>query len=184
MKKKKFILVFICILFAGKFCEAQISKYRTIDEDGIANTVFSNNAIALGREADHNLKSVFNSTESIYTRCYFPKAFGNYNVLSKEQFVIDVWVNGRFVERKNMLNPDADWDQIQVYLLNTGDDDFNRLSGHIQGLTSGEHTLMLSVGVERFLDTKKVVNDDGRIIEEDIFNLLVLSKGEIKIILN
>ncbi len=176
---KKGILICSVILFSG-VAEAQ-NQYRKIDEEGIANVVFANKSIEKGKEAQAGIKTSFKSDEAIYARCYFPQQFGKYNARSDEQFVVDVWVNGRFVERKRWTHPDADWDQILVYVANTGDDDFKELSSKLQFLDEGENTLQISVGLERYMHTKDVIQDDGSIKKEDVFKLEIISKGKIVI---
>jgi hypothetical protein len=176
------ILLFAAALSNQSF--AQISAYRVIDDEGIANVVFANNTISKGMEKHANLKTKFLSDESIYARCYFPAPFEHYDAKAKEDFVVDLYVDGRFVERKKMLHPDADWDQIQMYLLNTGDDDFKRLESYISSLDSGNHSLLITVGLERFMHQKEIIKSDGTIVKEDVFNLQIISKGSITIIVN
>ncbi len=178
--------IYLILLFAAALsnpANAQISAYRVIDKDGIANIVFANNTISKGMEKNANLKTKFNSNESIYARCYFPAPFEHYKALTKENFVVDLYIDGRFVERKNMLHPDADWDQIQMYLFNTGDDDFNRLESHVSSLDIGSHSLLITIGIERFVGQKEIVKADGTIFKEDVFNLQILSKGSITIVI-
>ncbi|GAB4298291.1 MAG: hypothetical protein Kow0068_22220 [Marinilabiliales bacterium] len=178
---KKIFLITICVLLLSSFVDAQITKYRKINEKGIANMVFSNKAIPKGQESSVTLKNSFSSGEAIYARCYFPKPFGQYNVSSNEDFFIDLYLDGKFVERKKMLHPDADWDQISLYVLNTGDDDFKNLEIALNNAGSGTHTLQVSVGFEKYNTTKKVVNSDGTIENKDVFNAVYISDGKIEI---
>ncbi|MBN2728696.1 MAG: hypothetical protein JXR53_05680 [Bacteroidales bacterium] len=153
------------------------NSYRQLDADGIANMVFANDAIEKNMEANYNLKTDFDGDESVYARVYFPKAFGSYSIKSNEQFMVDVYVDGRFVQRKIWANPDSDWDQIQVYVLNTGDDDFSRLSSHVETLDIGDHSVLVSVGIERYQKTKDIIQEDGSIERKDVFLMETISKG-------
>ena len=173
----------IIIIFAltGMMLSAQ-TTYKKIDADGIANIVFASKSISKGAEASAGLKTVFKPGEAIYARCYFPQAFGKYNARTDEEFVVDVWINGRFVERKLWKHPEKDWDQILVYVANTGDDDFKELASKLDFLDEGENTIMVTVGLERYMHTKDVIQDDGSIKKEKVFSLQILSKGTFVIV--
>jgi hypothetical protein len=177
----KTTIIIIIFTLSGMMLTAQ-SSYKKIDADGIANIVFANKTISKGAEASAGLKTIFQPGEAIYARCYFPQAFGKYNARTDEEFVVDVWINGRFVERKLWKHPENDWDQIQVYVANTGDDDFKELASKLEFLDEGENTIMVTVGLERYMQTKDVIGDDGSIRKEKVFTLQILSKATFVIV--
>jgi len=177
----KTTIIIIIFALTGMMLTAQTS-YKKIDSDGIANIVFASKAISKGAEASAGLKTEFKPGEAIYARCYFPQAFGKYNARTDEEFVVDVWINGRFAERKVWQHPEKDWDQIQMYVANTGDDHFKELSSKLEFLDDGENTIMITVGLERYMHTKDVIQDDGSIRKEKVFKLQIISKGKFVIV--
>jgi hypothetical protein len=181
MKTKIAVLM---MLFAAITCfEAisQISKYRKIDADGAANIIFANKAIEKGKESSYELKSSFNSNEAIFCRCYFPKKYGDYKPRDDEEFVVDLWFNNKFLQRKVWQKPDAEWDQIQVYLLNTGDDDIKSFDQAISSAGSGTYKVRVLVGISRYQGTKDVIQPNGSIVKEKVFTMEYISKGDISL---
>jgi len=157
------------------------SSFKTTDAKGICNIVFASQPIEKGKEIECGIKSGFSQGEAVYSRCYFPHNFGMFNAREDEQFVVDLFIDKKFARRITWKHPDNDWDQIQVYVVNTGDDDFTDLSTHIHSLESGTHTILLTVGLERYMHTKEIVHADDSITKEDMFTLQVISKGEFSI---
>jgi hypothetical protein len=156
---------------------------KTTDAKGICNIVFASQPIEKGKESECKIKNEFSHGEAVYSRCFFPHNFGKFNARDDEQFVVDLFIDKKFTRRITWKHPDNDWDQIQIYLINTGDDDFTDLSSHLHTLERGIHTILVTVGLERYMHTKEIVNADGNITKEDMFTLQVISKGEFSITL-
>ncbi|MFH2141333.1 MAG: hypothetical protein ABIJ97_02840 [Bacteroidota bacterium] len=181
MKKTKNLCFLVVLFLISGISWSQINQFRKINDKGIANMVFANKTIEKGQESNTSLKNSFAENEAIYARCYFPKPFGEYKATSDEKYYIDLYLDGGFVERLNQSYPDATWQQISLYIINTGDDDFKNLENALINAGSGEHKLKVSVGIERYMKTKEVIQDDGSIKKEKVYNMLYLSDGEITI---
>ena len=180
---KNILIIFLVVLYTNTVF-SQIEKFRVVNEKGIANMVFATIPIEKGKEGSISLQSSFKSNESIYARCYFAKPFGQYKVRTDAKYVVDVYLDGKFVERKTQGHPEPTWQQVQVYVLNTGDDDFRNLETAILNAENGSHKLKLSIGVERYLKTKEVVNSDGKIVNEKVFTMDYISDGEITLVID
>ncbi len=100
---------------------------------------------------------------------------------SEEKFIVIAYADNKQVDRV-YITPTSTWDQMQIYVMNTGDDDFSRLASELYYMDSGEHTLTISVGLQRYGYMETVIKDDGTITEQKVDKVVVISQSEIKII--
>jgi hypothetical protein len=174
-------LILLSILSLGSaVCFAQESTYKQISDDGIANVVFANKSISKGEEVNSDLKTSFGADETIYARVYFPKTISSYGLSSDEKIIVIAYADNKQVDRV-YITPTSTWNQMQVYVMNTGDDDFSRLANELYYMDSGEHTLTISVGLQRYGYMETVIKDDGTITEQKVDKVVVISQSEIKI---
>ncbi len=179
MKKRIFIILsLICFGIVGSF--AQSSTFKKINDDGIANLIFANKSISKGEENTYNLKAEFSADETIYARAYFPQEISTYGLAANEKIIVVAYVDGKQVDRV-YITPKPEWDQMQVYVMNTGDDDFSRLASELYYMDSGTHTLTISVGLQRYGYMETVVKDDGTITKQKVDKVVVISQSDIEI---
>ncbi|PLX07427.1 MAG: hypothetical protein C0596_10840 [Marinilabiliales bacterium] len=178
--KKKAIILSIILAFCYSFVWAQSATYRQVNEEGISNLVFANQSISKGEESKFTLKETFDADETIYARAYFPQAISSYGLASNEKIIVVAYIDGKQVDRV-YITPKPEWDQMLVYVMNTGDDDFSRLANELYYIDSGTHTLTISVGLQRYGYMETVIKDDGTITKHKVDKVVVISQSDIEI---
>jgi len=173
------------LLFAAALCalciiseDAWAKKFKKVDSKGIANMIFASRGIGKGKEKSVTLKDSFTSGDKIYARAYFPRKVGRFK--RGESCHVHIWVDGKVVWRGSYSGkslPNASWDQIQLYIHNTGDDDFKGgMSRALKGLSSGKHKVMVTVVRDKFMKYKYVKAGKG-VTKKPIYKPVYLSKG-------
>ena len=178
---KKFsvsILSLVCLALLAQSAVAAASQYRKIDAKGMANMIFSTSAIGLGQEDQAELKETFEQGDPIYGRVYFPKPFGALRPGEKVHY--DLWIDDQFVARTLLGTINPAWDTIQLYLIGTGNDNFD--SSYFESLPTGEHKFRLYLVRDKFLKTKKTLQDGVR-VQEDVYVPVYLSEGKINYVI-
>ncbi|HNQ68899.1 MAG TPA: hypothetical protein PKN32_11005 [Bacteroidales bacterium] len=179
--KKIYLLVIALTVLGYHQISAQSSTYRVIDDEGVGNVIFANVAIPKSQENTVTIVDKVNQNSTIYARAYFPKTISSYQLKPDESIIVQVFVDNRAIDRAYVM-PKLEWDQMQVYVFNTVDDDFYSLSNAINYLDEGEHTLCIKVGLQVFSHKEKVIRDDGSIVEESIDKIIPISEGKLTII--
>lgn len=164
---------FITILLLADEWQS-INKYKKKHKEGYCNMIFATRSIGKGKEAAHQLKTTFTKPDKVYARCYFP---GEVGIVTGKNFWHEIWIDGKYVMRTYFEEPPgADWDQIQIWV--TEDEYKNQM----QGLTRGEHTIILWVIRNEYRGKKWVTekNSAGNYIkkEKEIWVPIRLSKGK------
>lgn len=151
---------------------------KEVDAQGVANIIFASSAIGKGQEKSAVLKDKFNSEDKIFARCYFPGPIGNFK--KGEEAHIHLWLNGKVVWTGTYSGkglPEPSWDQIQVYIRNTGDDDFRgAISNALATAPSGENKVQILILRDKYV-RNKLVKKGNSVIEEPVFQPINLSKG-------
>jgi len=179
MKRSYFLFITgICILtLAGADLFAK--SYKKVDSAKTANMIFASSAIGKGKESSVTLKDSFTSSESIYARCYFPKAIGRFD--KGEKCHLHLWVDGKVIWRgvySGRTLPDASWDQIQIYIRNTGENDFNgAISNALDTVSSGSHEVQFIILRDKFMKYK-YIKDGKSVTKEPVYKPVYLSKGK------
>jgi len=181
MKKKMYLLVIALTFFGYYQISAQNSTYRVVNEEGVGNVIFANVAIPKSQENTVTMVEKVKEGSVIFARAYFPKTISNYQLKPDENIIVQAFVDNKSVDRA-YIKPNIEWDQIQVYVCNTGDDDFSKLASELYYLDEGEHTLCIKVGLQVFSHKETVIREDGSIVEESIDKIIPLSEGKITII--
>ncbi len=176
------ICLFIVICFVSLQAQTESVKYRVIDKDSTGNIIFASKKIPVGGEDSVKIKDAFVLGEQIWGRAYFPKKFSDYKMNRRDSFCLFLYIDDKLIKRITQEPPEADWGQMQVWLLGTGYDYFPDFAGAMQSSGSDEHRVMVSIGIERYQGTKDVVMPDGSIEKERIFTLLTLCKGKITVV--
>lgn len=159
------------LLFVVTVSVALVSEDRALSANP-GKMIFSNQQIKQGMEKRAPLKSEFTSSETIWARAFFP---GRLGALRKgESLNLDIWIDGKFVRRTMVAKPDPAWSQMQIYVRNTGNDDFNRTV--FESLDPGTHQVKISVVHDKFMKKKQVLRE-GRKVWEDVFAPAYLSEG-------
>ena len=176
MKRYIFVSVVCVAVAAGGMLFGK--SLKKVDNKGIANIVFASSAIEKGKESSAQLKTSFTSGDKIFARCYFPKAVGNFK--NGETCHIHLWVDGKVIwngEYTGRALPEPSWDQIQVYIRNTGDDDFRgAISNALDTVSSGSHEVQVVVLRDKFMKYKKVIKGNS-VTKEPVYQPVYLSKG-------
>lgn len=179
MKRGHVILVIgitmVSIATAGLVAQST----KKIDSEGIANMIFASAAIGKGQEGSAALKDSFTSGDAIYARCYFPGAIGAFS--RGEKCHLHLWIDGKVAWRgvySGASLPDRTWDQIQIYIRNTGEDDFRgAISNALDGLAAGDHEVQFVIVRDKFLKYK-VVKKGAQVTQEPVYQPVNLSKGK------
>lgn len=171
------------VVFCTKL-EAQTEsvKYRVIDKDSTGNIIFASQKIPVGGEDSVKIKDAFVLGEQIWGRAYFPKKFSDYKMNRRDSFCLFLYIDDKLIKRITQEPPEAEWGQMQVWLSGTGFDYFPDFAGVMQSSGSDEHSVMVSIGIERYHETKDVVMPDGSIEKGKIFTLLTLCKGKMTVV--
>jgi hypothetical protein len=177
MKKSISSLVAIFIFVAAAdIAYSQAKKFRKVDKSGEANIIFSSQQIQLNKESSVKLKTSFNYGEPIYSRVYFPGPIGK--LREDEKLFADIWIDDKHAGRLTYKTVDPTWDTIQIFINNTGDDEFD--ASYFSGLSSGSHKVSIYVAKENFMKSKKVAEikeDSIEIKNKKVFTAKYLSKG-------
>jgi hypothetical protein len=115
----------------------------SLDPDG--RIVFSNRPIPRDLDSRATLKDVFQPGQTIWARAFFQRPLGP--LTPDQHFFYDLWIDGRRRQRLVEFNPDPAWDQFQVYVHQTGSDDFD--PAHFRGLEPGTHRVRIVIGLEK-----------------------------------
>lgn len=112
-------------------------KYKIINKEGYANSIFAGEPLEFGKIDNYKLKDTFNKDEKIYARSYLPGKIGK---VKAEDFWHEIWINGIFI-RKTVFKsaPDPDWDQIQIWI---SEDEYKDI---ISSLEKGEYKIIIWV---------------------------------------
>ncbi|MDD3740155.1 MAG: hypothetical protein PHH30_02850 [Bacteroidales bacterium] len=181
MKKTKyFVFLFVVCLWYNQ-TNAQTSSYRVINDEGIGNVIFAGESIPNSQESSVTIINQVKSGNPIFARAYFPKTISAYSIKPDENIIAQVFVDNKSVDRM-YIKPKPEWDQMLVYVCQTGDDDFQRLSDELYYLDAGEHVLTIKIGLQVFSHYEKVLKDDGRFIEERVDKIIPLSEGKLTVI--
>ncbi len=177
MKPRHFLVIAVTVLSVIA-ADVMAGSKKVIDSKGIANMIFASKGISKGREDSAQLKTSFTSRDKIFARCYFPRAIGRFS--RGEKLHLHLYLDGKVIWRGTYSGrtlPNAKWDQIQLYIRNTGDDDFNgRMSRALDRASSGSHKVMFVLLRDKFMKYKKVVKGN-RVTKERVYKPVYLSKG-------
>lgn len=178
MKRSVFLFIVLLSVFSIAASAIFAGSLKKIDTKGIANIVFSSSAIEKGKENPAAMKTVFTSGDKIFARCYFPRAVGSFK--NGETCHVHLWVDGKVIwhgEYSGRALPEPSWDQIQIYVRNTGDDDFRgAISNALDTVSPGSHEVQVVVLRDKFMKYKKVIKGSS-VTKEPVYQPVYLSKG-------
>lgn len=180
MKQLYFTLSLLAIGALIMMSHAEVDArqgFKTINDKGQANFIFASQAIGKGKEHTVTLKTGFTPTDKIYARGYFPGAVGSFN--DGEKMHVHMWADGKRIGNWTYGSPpNARWDQMSLYLRNTGDDDFNGgMSRALDRLGSGSHTVKFYFVRDKFLKYK-LVKKGNSVRKEPVYKPVYLTAGE------
>lgn len=179
--KRIITLLIFCV--STVFCS---ENFKKINENGEANFIFATQAIPKGKESsiESSIKSEFKKGESIYARGYFPKMLSQIEPVGKEdvKVYVEMWINGKKKFRGDYDDIPGSWDQMSLYMSNTGDDDFKgRFNEELNSLSDGAHRVLiyfLQTYVPSDKKTIQVYNDYGQLETRKNTKVLYMTKGE------
>ncbi len=171
---RKIVIGFLMILLLSSVVCA--NAYKKINEQGEANIIFASTPIELHQEAKAKLKDTFTSNEKIFGRAYFPKAIGKFS--NGEEMYENLWIDGKFMVKGPLVDMDPTWDQMQVWLYNTGEDDFKMMTQALDNLSKGKHEVAIYLMRTKYTGTKKVLNDQGVWENKKQYSAVNLSAGK------
>ncbi len=171
--RKTLIWVLLILMFStAVFANA----YKKINNQGEANIIFASTAIEKGQEAKAKLKDTFTSDEKIFGRAYFPKAIGKFS--NGEEMYQNLWIDGKFAVKGPLVDMDSTWDQMQIWLYKTGEDDFKMMVQALNNLPKGKHEVAIYLMRTKFTGTKWVINDNGESEKKNQYSAVNLSAGK------
>jgi hypothetical protein len=183
--KNGIVRTIICLLIVVCFiplrAQTESTKYRVIDKDSIGNIIFASQKIQVGKDTV-KIKDAFVLGEQIWGRAFFPKKFSEYKINKRDSFCLSLLVDDKLIKRITQEPPEADWGQMQVWLSGSDNDYFSDFEEELRSTGPGEHSVMISIGIERYEGTRDVPFSDGTVEKELLYTTLVLSKGKITVI--
>lgn len=185
MKRIYFLPIAILSLLCVRTEDASAKKFKKVDSKGIANMIFASRGIKKGKEKRVKLKKKFTSKDKIFARAYFPRKIGRFR--RGEKCHVHIWLDGKVVWRGTYSGrslPNASWDQIQLYIRNTKDDDFKgKMSRALQRASTGKHKVKIVIMRDKFIKYK-YVKKGKRVTKRPVYKPVYLSKGTFSYVVN
>jgi hypothetical protein len=150
--------------------------YKKINAAGEANFIFASSPIEKGKEGQAKLKDTFTSGDKIYGRGYFPKALGK--LTNGEEFFQWLYIDGKLAVRGGLENVDPSWDQMQVWLYNTDENDFSIMHDALKKLPKGSHKIKVCFVRTVYTGTKQDFNDKGKLVDIKQYKPVNYTVGE------
>ena len=169
-----FLLTAAALFTAGVPSFAQSMK--KVNAAGEANFIFSSAAIEKGKENQARLKDTFTSNDKIFGRGYFPKALGKLS--NGEEFFQWLYIDGKLTVKGALVDVNPTWDQMQVWLYNTGEDDFSTMSDALRRLSKGSHKVKVAFVRTVYTGSRKDFNDQGKLVEIKQYKPVNYTVGE------
>lgn len=179
MKHFHFLFFAGFIIVSMTAADVTARSYKKVDSQGIANMIFASAPIGKGKEGRVRLKTRFTSRDKIYARSYFPRAIGRFS--RGEKCHVHLWLDGKVVWRgvySGRTLPNSSWDQIQLYIKKTGDDDFKGgMSRALGRASSGSHQVQIVILRDKLMKYK-YIKKGNRVTKEPVYKPVYLSKGK------
>ncbi|MCG8569722.1 MAG: SPOR domain-containing protein [Spirochaetes bacterium] len=156
----------------------QISKQNEFTREATSDKeegkiIFATQSIPINNKTNIKTKESFTFPQPVYARAFLPAPIGK---VKAENFWHEIWINNKLVRRTYFRSPpEADWDQIQIWV---SEDEYQ---DQIKNLKPGQHQLTLLVYINQFQGKKSITdtNEKGESVttEKEIWIPRILAKG-------